>query len=90
MDGTHGQDKDKAKAQRRRLESEMLIYQSDRSKLLRIKEGIDGELRALKKELSEAELRFTLKEQEVQKVVRDIQELETEMTRLKRQFNLLV
>lgn len=76
-------------SERRRLEAEMLMYQSDRSKLLRQRTAIEMEKRVLKKELEEMSLALLRKTDEEQKLITDIQNTENELFRLRKRFNLL-
>ncbi len=76
-------------SERRRLEAEMLMYQADRSKLLRQRTAIEMEKRVLKKELEEMSLALLRKTDEEQKMINDIQNTENELFRLRKRFNLL-
>lgn len=76
-------------SERRRLEAEMLMYQADRSKLLRQRTAIEMEKQVLKKELEEISLALLRKTDEEQKLINDIQNTENELFRLRKRFNLL-
>lgn len=78
-----------SQAKRRRLEAEMLMYQSDRGRFLRKKEELDVEKRTLEHALLAKEAELVLKEDEVRKVALDIQGVDNELLRLKREMNRL-
>lgn len=78
-----------AGADRRRLEAEMLMYQSDRAKLLRQRMDLEMEKRVLKKEIELKTLEMHRKDEEERKLIADVQGIENELLRLRKRFNLL-
>ena len=76
-------------SKKRRLDSEMVMLQSDRSKLLRSKEAADLEKRTLEHALRLKEEELSRKDEESKKLAFEIQQLDSELIRLKRQRNAL-
>ncbi|MEP7162968.1 MAG: hypothetical protein ABI747_04395 [Candidatus Moraniibacteriota bacterium] len=82
-------DQQSSSIKRHHLETEMVIYQSDRSKFLRKKEALDLEIRTLKKKLEEDRVLLLGKEEETRKLLRDLEMVESELLRLRKKFNTL-
>ncbi len=77
------------KSERHRLEAELLMYQADRSKIVRRRSELDAEKRVLQKELEQKEQELARKENEIQKVIVDIQNTDNELFRLRKRFGAL-
>ncbi len=82
-------DSSEKKARSRRLESELLILQSDKKRLEGKREAIVTDLRGIKNEMSRLKLDIDAKERADQDLSRQITVLEGEIARVRRQINLI-
>jgi hypothetical protein len=74
-----------ARLRRRRMESEVYMLQSDRSRFVREEEAILSEIRMIEKAIAEKEMELDLKHQEKNRIAQKIQETDIELLRLKRE-----
>lgn len=82
-----GNDEDPVRAQhlkRRKLDSEMFILQSDRSKFERQSNELDAEIRALEKQLTEKEIEIDTLKGKRKHLIQKVQDADAEILRLKR------
>lgn len=77
------------KARSHRLESELLMLQSDKGRLERNRETIVTDLRKMKNDLTRLKLDIDAKEQADRSALRDIALIDTEIARVRKQMNSL-
>jgi hypothetical protein len=83
------EEENEKRAARRRLESEMVILQSDGNKIRRQAEDIAVEIRRISDNIKRLELDIQTKEAARRKLDTDKMLNETEIARLKKRMNLL-
>lgn len=73
----------------RRMQSEYLIFDQDRQKKARHRDGLEMEIRKLEMEKDRLEIRLEERKVERDRLIRELDLLEAEGKRLKRKMNLL-
>jgi RNase adaptor protein for sRNA GlmZ degradation len=83
------EDRNLSRMKRRRLEAEIMVYDADRTKLLRRKEEAQIQKRLIEKEIAAQNSLLVQKQEEERKIAQDIQTTNNELLRLRKAINSL-
>lgn len=83
------EDKAKKKTEQRRVQSEMLLRNADKTKMLRTRDGLAADIKRIRTALKRMEIDLQDKEAALAKIDREIRLCDEEMLHLKHKLNSL-